>query len=298
MKFKAAFIGILLSSVFANFSSAQTVQKTIAGPSDNPPYAAIRPYWIDKPVIEVIGRSNVQFDPNIASMNFTIQEINEDADKGLILLNKRSKPAFEKVKELIGENGKISISYSRSAIYEQYRDKEGNKKNNTRDDKVENYVLAYRIYVSTDKIENIPIIKAEIMAIGNTIQEGNTDFQFLPSTEQSRLVFKAAVVDAKERAKDIAELHGKNIKLLVINEGASQCLSSPTVITGFQRDDYGSTKQALAIKRNSNSFVANSKVEYDSQKYETVLQASDLILPFAPQKVSLTAQVCMVYAIE
>lgn len=273
-------------------SNAQNVVKTISGPSDNPSYAAIKPYWIDRPVIEVIGRSNVMFNPNRVSLNFTVQEINDNADEGLAKLTKRTKPVIEKVKSMLGKDDSISVNYRREAIYQQYKDKDGNKISNQREDKIENYVLRWDIAITTQKLEIAPKIKAEILAIGNSKMNQAETYSFEPSTEQTRQVFQEAVEDGSQRAQMVASVNkGSKLKLLVVQEGASQCLSSATTETGEAYDRVAANAAPMVdYHPDPVQAPANEKVQ--------VLQANDLIMPSAPSKYPLEASVCMVYAIE
>lgn len=283
---------IALALLVPQISNAQNVVKTISGPSDNPTYAAIKPYWIDRPVIEVIGRSNVMFNPNRVSLNFTVQEINDNADEGLAKLTKRTKPVIEKVKSMLGKDDSISVNYRREAIYQQYKDKEGNKISNQREDKIENYVLHWDIAITTQKFEIVPKIKAEILAIGNSKMNQAETYSFEPSMEQTRQVFQEAIEDGSQRAQMVASVNkGSKLKLLVVQEGASQCLSSATTETGEAYDRVAANvTPAPDYPAEPIQVQANEKVQ--------VLQANDLIMPSAPSKYPLEASVCMVYAIE
>lgn len=291
---KYSFIALALFT--PQFANAQSVVKNIAGPVDNPPYAAIKPYWIDTPVIEVIGRSNMLFEPNRATMNFTIQEINENADEGLAKLTKRTKPVIEKVKSMLAKEDAISVNYRRQAIYEQYKDKEGNKIQNTREDKIEKYVLYWDISITTHKTENISKIKSEILAIGDARMNGAEYYSFVPSAEQSREVFQAAVKDGAERAKLISSINGNRTKLLVIQEGQSQCLSSPTTQIGnvYPNED---ARYEIAPAPPPAPIVPSMAL-FANKGAAPVLQASDLIMPSAPNKHPMSASVCMVFSIE
>lgn len=286
-------LSLIALALFApQISNAQNVVKTISGPSDNSPYAAIKPYWIDRPVIEVIGRSNVMFNPNRVSMNFSVQEINENADDGLAILTKRTKPVIEKVKSMLGKDDAITVNYRREAIYQQYKDKEGNKISNQREDKIENYVLHWDIAITTQKFEIVPKIKAEILAIGNSKMNHSEYYSFAPSTEQTRQAFQTAVEDGARRAEMVASINkGSKLKLLVVQEGQSQCLSSPTTQAGNVSAQYDMVERAAPI-------MAEAMPAPPPPPNAAKLQANDLIMPSAPAKYPLTASVCMVYAIE
>lgn len=288
-------LSLIALAIFApQISNAQNVVKTISGPSDNPPYAAIKPYWIDKPVIEVIGRSNVMFNPNRVSINFSVQEINENADEGLAKLTKRTKPVIEKVKSMLGKDDAITVNYRREAIYQQYKDKEGNKISNQREDKIENYVLHWDIAITTQKFEIVPKIKAEILAIGNSKMNGSEYYSFVPSTEQTRQVFQSAVEDGARRAEVVASINkGSKLKLLVVQEGQSQCLSSPTTQAGSSYDN-AYVERSLSPA----PMITPSPDEPPASNNSAKLQSNDLIMPSAPAKYPLEASVCMVYAIE
>lgn len=284
-------LALILTLSAPGIAFAQNATKIVSGPSDNPPYAAIKPYWIDKPVAEIIGRANVMFNPNRATMSFSVREINDNADEGLAILTKRTKPVIDKVKTMLGKDDSITVNYRRVAIYQQYKDKDGNKIENTREDKIENYALYWDISITTEKLNLVPQIKAEILAIGNSNMNGTESYDFVPTTEQSRSLFKAAIEDGQARADIVAQ--GKKLRLLVVQEGQTQCLSSPTTENG---NEYSKEYNITGAPPPSPVLAFASPPPPPSQK--SILQANDLIMPSSPDKHTMDASVCMVYAID
>lgn len=278
-----------LASILPFNAYAQPVVKTIEGPRDEPSYAALKPYWIDKPVIEIIGRANMEFDTNRVTMNFAIQEINSDSDIALDKVTKRAKPAIDRVQSLIGKNGRIEVNYSKTAIYQQYKDKEGNKIDNIREDKVENYVAVWNIRVETNDVNLVPRIKAELLAAGNSKMIGQAYYSFVPTNLQQRQIFAAAIDDAKERAKLIADTQGVKLKLLVAQEGRSECIGNPS-------SGYGYAPAAPPPPPPAPIMAMDNMVKLTGAK--TVLEANNLIMPASPAKQTLNSSVCMIYAIE
>lgn len=283
------FLLISVLSMLPASLMAQPVLKTIEGPRDEPSYSALKPYWIERPVIEIIGRANMEFDTNRVTMNFAIQEINSDSDVALDKVTKRAKPAIDKVQALIGKNGRIEVNYTKTAIYQQYKDKEGNKIDNIREDKVENYVAVWNIRIETNDVNLVPRIKAELLAAGNSKMVGQAYYSFVPTNVQQRQIFAAAVEDAKDRAKIFAEGQGIKLRLLVAQEGRSECLGNSTGY-GYAPAPAPPPPPAPVMA------MDNNMVKLSGAK--TILEANNLIMPASPAKQTLNSSVCMIYAIE
>lgn len=273
------FFGMLFVSQSAN---AQKVVETIIGPSDTPNYSALAPYWLKSPTIEVIGRSEMEFEANTAVAVFRVTEIDRDSDSALLKVSNRTKPIIDKLVQEFKSKIKINATYYREVIYQQYRDKEGNLINYDREDKVDNYVVGWTIRIETSEPIIMAKIRSEILAIEKSRQIGETDYKLNATPDQHRQVFAAAIEDGKARAKLVADAHGTKLKLLTIQESRNECLSSPS---GFGKTGSNSDSKAYA----ENIIITGSRIK---------ARPVDLMLPETPRPEKLQAIVCMIYGLE
>lgn len=292
LKFRNA--SILASIFVSTLANAQQVAKPPESPF--PPSAVNRPYWVDKPMIEIIGRANGEFDANRVTMNFSIKELNSDSQKALIKLNDKSRPAIENLQKLIGKLGDIEVTYQLTPIYQQYKDSDGVKINNQREDKIENYVARYNFRVVLNDVSIAPKVKAEILATQGAEMTGQPYYSFEPTIEQTRKVFGLALEDGKERAKLVANTYGSKLKLLTFGEGQDDCKSyASTTNATVQMDSPAPAYYAPPPPPPPPAPVA---LNMFGTAAKPAILASDLILPSAPAKHKLSSSVCMVFGIE
>ncbi len=262
----------------------QNIVRTINGPSDTPNYAALEPYWARKPVVEILGRSKMEFESNKAKLRFIVAEVDKDPDQALLKVSKNTQPVIEKIMGILGKDGRVDVNYYRDVIYQQYKDKDGNKIENTREDKIENYVIGWSIIIETKNINLIPTIRAEILAIENSRMTDKVEYSFSPTPIQERQLFTAAIEDGKERAKIISDAYGVKLKLLMTQEGRTECLGSPS---GYGETNSGGMKTYAGVKETV--VVSGSRMK---------ARPVDLIMPASPETNELKSLVCMVYAVE
>lgn len=287
---------IVFSAVFPSIAISQPLANS---PNQSyPPSAINRPYWADKPMIEIIGRAIAEFDANRVTLNFSIKELNSDSQKALVKLNTKARPTIEALRKIIGKNGDFEVTYQLVPIYQQYKNSDGVKVSNQRDDKIENYSARYNFRVELNDISLAPKVKAEILAIEGAETMGSPIYSFEPTAKQTREVFALALEDAKIRAKMVGDLYNSKLKLLTFGEGQDDCKSMASTEPLVERKtiadveiDVPDPVQRLVVDSSENSY------EYQSNSKPSIL-ASDLILPIAPEKNKLDASVCMVFAIE
>lgn len=292
MKNSISILGIF-AAIVPNFAFSQPIVKP-ENPA-YPPSAVNRPYWADKPMIEIIGRANGEFDANRVTLNFSIKEINSDSQKALIKLNDKSRPAIETLQKIIGKSGDIEVTYQLVPIYQQYKDSDGIKISNQREDKVENYVAKYNFRVVLYDTSLTPKIKAEVLAIKDAEMSGQPYYSFEATTDQTRKVFGLALDDGKERAKMVASLYNSKLKLLTFGEGQDDCKSFASTVNATEPMDNYSKTYAYAPPP---APPPAPMVSVTGSAAKPAIIASDLILPSAPAKYKLSASVCMVFGIE
>ena len=257
----------------------------------------VTPYWTRMPVIEAIGRANMQVAPNRASFSVTYLETDKDAEDAMKLAVQRGKVAYDAVKKIAGDKAVVQSSVSVNAYYEQYRTKDGNKVENDRADKVAGYEARVTLSVIVEDVAVAGKARAGALALS---PESSTPLSTYleATTEMNRAAYEAAVADGAARAKASAQAAGTKLgKLMVVQEGDGPCLGRWSTTAGTDNDyyNYSSPAYAEAPPPPPPAPVATGMV---GRKQVTISQADidALDLPSDTRKLSISSSVCMVYA--
>jgi uncharacterized protein len=277
----------LSATLAATGAVAQTAVRSL--PPEDTTYAALRPYWIERPVIEVIGRASLDFQPNRARLMVQMEAMDPDADRAQMAVSDRARAAVARVQQLAGSKAKVTAVATREEVYEQYRTRDGTRVENERSDKVEFYVQRWAITVVLEDPALASRVRAELLAAGNAQELGSVGFWFEPSPAETRALFQAAVDDGTARAEIAARASGgARLRLLVMQEGQQQCLSVPTNQGGAL--DYSARAMAAP--------PAPPPPPPPPGSSSRRLTASDVTLPADPETTRMQTSVCMVFALD
>lgn len=292
----AAAVGLaLIPAATASAQAAPSAQpspgivRTAAAPPDVPPYAALQPYWASRPVIEAIGRADLRFQPNRVALRVEMFAVNANSNVALNEVSAAAQAAVARAREIAGDKAKISATSSVEINYEQYRERDGTRIENERLDKVESYTHTWTVSVELSDIALLPRVRAALLAGENAQQVGAAQFRLEPDAAQARAVWQAAVEDGRERARIAATAHGGTLRLLVLQEGRNECLSSPTTDAAPRMAFQDRTTNGAAFAEAGEVILRGAR---------NARVAANYVMPAEPEPVSLTAQVCMVYALE
>lgn len=283
---------ILLAAAPAAF--AQSASPT--GGRDYQEDVYVTPYWTRMPVIEAIGRANMQVAPNRASFSVTYMETDKDADDAMKLAVQRGKVAYDAIKKIAGEKAIVQSSVSVEAYYEQYRNKDGTKVENDRADKVAGYQARVTLSVQVEEVSVAGTARAGALALG---PESSTPLSTYleATTEMNRAAYEAAVADGAARAKATATAAGSKLgKLLAVQEGNGPCLGRWSTTAGT--DDsyyYDSYATAAPPPPPPPAPLAEGMI---GRERVTISQADidALNLPSDTRKLTISSSVCMIYA--
>ena len=256
----------------------------------------VTPYWTRMPVIESIGRANMQVAPNRASFSVTYLETDKQAEDAMKLAVQRGKIAYDAIKKIAGEKAIVQSSVSVDAYYEQYRNKDGTKVENDRADKVAGYEARVTLNVLVEDVSVAGKARAGALALS---PESSTPLSTYleATTEMNRAAYEAAVKDGAERAKATASAAGSKLgKLLAVQEGEGPCLGRWSTTSGTDDDYYrGSPAYASAPPPPPPAPVVTGMI---GRKQVTISQADidALDLPSDTRKQTISSSVCMIYA--
>ena len=257
------------------------------------------PYWTRVPVIEVLGRANMEVAPNRASFSVTYLETDKASKDAMQKAVDRGRLAYNTIKQAAGEGAIVQSSVNVTALYEQYRDKDGNRIDNQRSDKIRAYEARVTLNVTVEDVSKAGTARAGALALGPENSTGLSTFLQRP-TEMNRAAYEAAVADGAARAATTASASGARLgKLMVVQEGNGPCLGSWSSMAGSDYDYYraSSVPAPPAPPPPPPAPVASGMVD---GRQVTITQADidALNLPSDDRLQQISSSVCMIYTIQ
>ena len=284
------------------FAIAASGTATLASAQSAPDFqneAFTTPYWTRSPVIEVLGRANMEVAPNRASFSVTYLETDKDSKKAMQLAVERGRLAYETIKKTAGDTAVIQSSVNVTALYEQYRDKDGNRIDNQRSDKIRAYEARVTLSVVVDQVAKAGAARAGALALGPENSSGLSTY-LERTTEMNLASYEAAVKDGAERARATAAASGATLgKLMGVQEGGGPCLGQWSSMAGRDYDYYRSAPAAMAPPPPPPppSPVASGMID-GRQVTITQAEIDSLNLPSDDKKQQISSSVCMIYALN
>jgi len=193
------FLSRLTGALLAATTAAAFLPALAQGAPDFQDQAFTTPYWTRVPVIEVLGRADMQVAPNRANFSVTYLETDKDSKKAMQLAVERGRLAYETIKKAGGKDSVIQSSVNVTALYEQYKDKDGNRIDNERSDKIRAYEARVTLSVTVEDVSKAGTARAGALALGPENSSGLSTY-LERTTELNREAYEAAVKDATARA--------------------------------------------------------------------------------------------------
>ncbi len=252
-----------------------------------------RPYWLDRSVIEVIGRAQIEVQPDEARFSVTFREVARDSLSATQGATDRARLATAAIRSRGGDAVEINSSADIDAIYEEYRNREGDRQSSERADQIANYSVSVTLDITVKDIARAANVRAAAMAVGPE-EAGDLGFVLRETAPAMRRAYGSAVEDAAARARISAQASGAQLgRLLVLQEGQGPCLghwvSAPSRTRNLQN-----TPVTQATESGDEIIVTGSRIG------ELRLSAQDIARMQLPEDLGpilLSAQVCAIYAV-
>jgi uncharacterized protein len=292
--------GRLSGCLLALLTTASALPAFAQGAPDFQDQAFTTPYWTRVPVIEVLGRADMQVMPNRASFNVTYLETDKDSKKAMQLAVERGRLAYDTIKQAAGDKSIVQSSVNVTALYEQYKDKDGNRIDNERSDKIRAYEARVTLTVTVEDVSKAGTARAGALALGPENSSSLSTY-LERTTELNRAAYEAAVKDGALRAKSTAEASGAKLgKLMVVQEGNGPCLGNWSSMAGSDYDYYRAAPPAPPPPPPSPMAKAQVAGGMIGGKQIVITQADidALSLPSDDKKQGVSSSVCMIYQIE
>ncbi len=251
-----------------------------------------RPYWLNRSVIEALGRSDLRVPADMASFSVTFREVDEDSRDAMFAASDRARLAAAAIRSRGGDGVSVTSRAEIQAIHQEYRNREGERLASERDDRIDNYAVSVTLTVIIRDVSRTANVRAAAMAVG---PEATSDVVYsLDETSPGRLrAYRAAVQDAAARARIAADASGSALGgLLVLQDGQGPCLGSWQTGTARNRAEYASV--STAIVSDDNIVVTGTRA---SQLVLTAEDIERMQLPSDIPPLQVSAQVCAIYAV-
>ena len=305
-----AFSLALLAALMAAPAVAQTAPATL-GDQYVP-----APWWMREPVIASIGYVRVELPSNRANFSASFQVVDRSAADA-------TGKAADKVRELaaalqtIGaEKVRIVTTFNTQPLYEQYRDKDGNKIDNQRADKIERYQVSAEVSIEVRDTELLEQAYATVIAAKPT-STTPVYFRLDPENDTKTALYSQAVKDAARRAHLAADDAGAKIGgVKLIDPTGRACQTD--VLAGWPSYGQGLPQPRTVDRKTvqevvvTGSGMARGEVSSPSPMSavmdvaaappppgaELTSEALAMKLPIQPPLQEMTAQACVVYGLS
>jgi uncharacterized protein YggE len=260
-----------------------------------------RPYWLDRPVIEVIGRARIEAQADRARFWVAFSEVARDAREAECNAADRARLAVAAMRARGGDAVEISSEISVEANFQEYRDNAGEVFQREGAPNVTSYTARIELNVRVLEADRAPAVRAAAFAVGPE-EAGEIGYVLDDMAGLQQQAYIAAVADAVARARGAAHAAGGNLgPLLVLQEGQGPCLgrwataSEALTLTRTLATNNLLNELPASIPRSEQMEISVTGVRSNVMRV-TAEDISRLDLPEDRVNVSASAQVCAIYA--
>lgn len=289
--------------VFASQAGAQTIVPKPPAYESSPYDKA--PWWMKDSVITQTGFVFAELPANRASFSAYFQATDADADKAHSAVIAQSKALMAALNKLGKDAVRVTTDFSMRTLYEQYRDKDGNKVENERGDKINGYQVRLDLNVEVRDVAQLEQAYALVVA-ASPASASRVYFSLQPDNATNTWLYSEAVKDAHTRALQAAEAAGAKLGAVkVIDPTGRAC---ETDILAGKKSDEGETMAAQEVRVTGVRRAAYAPppppipVPPVPQGNETAeaLQAKAMQNPFVqtPPIQRIEAKACVVYGLD
>lgn len=277
---------LILASGFVALAGAASAQEEQSGFD--------RPYWLERSVIEAVGRAELEVMPDRADFSAMFEETAREAGDASAQAADRARLAVAAMRQRGGDGVRIRSAVTLQANYEEYRTRDGAVERREGAENIRSYTARVNLSVEVNDIARAGSVRAAALAVGPE-QAQPLSFGLRLTAEHNRRVFAAAAADAAARARAAAEAASARLgPLLVLQEGQGPCLG----------EWYGSRPGTYAPPppppppappmASVNEIVVTGARGRQLQVTQDQIDRLDLPADIAPMH--LSASVCAVYA--
>jgi len=263
------------------------------------------PWWMKESVITQTGYVFTEIPANRASFSATFLTVADTAEKAQNLAIAQTKGLNQALDKLGKDKVRVSTSFSMRALYEQYRDKSGNRIEDQRGDKIEKYQVSLNLSVEVRDAALLERAYALVLAAAPT-SSTPIGFNLQPDNETNTWLYTEAVKDAHTRALQSAAAAGGKLGGIKVIDPTGRACETDILARGADNGWDPTMAQEVMVSGARKAYApppppqpapAMAGLTLNSAEY---LEAKALQNPFiqTPPLQRLEAKACVVYGLN
>jgi len=298
-------LALISDAAVARPVRAQAAAAPIPTPASSSPYDKA-PWWMRESVITQTGHVYTEVPANRAAFTATFLAVDSTVDKAQAKVIAQTKTLQEALARLGKDSVRVTTDFSMRALYEQYRDKNGNRIEDERGDKITGYQVSLDISLEVRDMSVLEKAYALVLASSPT-STTEIRFRLQASNEALAWLYTEAVNDAHRRALAAASAAGGQLgPVKVIDPTGRACHTDilargapETVITADEIGVLPDMSVTESLQRVSGVTVSRFNKKEASADVDA-LEARALANPFVqtPPLQRLEATACVVYGLN
>ncbi|WP_343684199.1 SIMPL domain-containing protein [Asticcacaulis sp.] len=261
------------------------------------------PWWMKTPVITQTGYVRTEIDANRANFSASFLAVGKTADEAQQKAVAQTRALTDALKKLGKDAVRVNTSFSMRVLYEQYRDKEGNRIENQRGDKIEAYQVSMGLDVKVYDLRTLERAYALVLAASPTASQP-VYFSLEPDNATKTWLYNEAVKDAARRARQAAEAAGGKLGAVKVIDPTGRACQTDILARGEPRggQDFEPTTVAYDMPPPPPKLQVREPVveamSAPSPVEQLEAKAAQNAFIQAPPLNELTAQACVVYGLN
>lgn len=301
---RSALVSACLAVLLVSSAAEAQAVKSSAAPAPASASAYDRaPWWMRDSVITQTGFVYTEIPANRATFSASFLSVDETADKAQAKAIQQTKALNQALSKLGKDAVRVTTGFSMRALYEQYRDKNGNRVEDQRGDKINGYEVRLNIGIEVRDMTQLEKAYALVLAASPT-STGAINFDLRPSNETNTWLYNEAVKDARQRATGAATAAGGRLgEIKVIDPTGRACETDILARSGSGLYDDTDAMEVAAppppvVQPRVTAMAYNEPPEKLSDT--DALEAKALANPFiqTPPLRRLEAKACVVYGLN
>jgi hypothetical protein len=265
------------------------------------------PWWMAQPIIASTGYVETDLRANRARFTAEFRSVARTAQEANRAAAEQVRGVARSLAAVGAERVQVRTGFNTEPIFEQYRDRQGNRVDNERADRVENYASTGTLDIEVRDLRLLEQVYAAVFAARPT-SVAQVEFRLDPGNEARTELFNRAMQDAARRARLAAEATGARLGPVRLIDPTGRACETDVLVAGAPRS-YGQVGvepfgvpppppppppapvQAVTGEEVLDVVVTGSRGRGERPAPE------DLRLPIQAPLQRLTARACVVYAL-
>lgn len=293
---------VIAGAAFAMQAGAQTAAPK--PPAYEPSFYDKAPWWMKDSVITQTGFVFAELPANRASFSASFQATDTASDKAQAAVIAQSKALMAALDKLGKDAVRVTTDFSMRTLYEQYRDKDGNKVDNERGDKITGYQVTLDISVEVRDVAQLEKAYALVMAAA-PISASRVYFSLQPDNATNTWLYSEAIKDAHTRALQAAEAAGAKLGPVKVIDPTGRACETDILAGQKSGDDNDADATEVVVTGARRQSVqpppaVQPRVTGEYRANADELEAKAMQNPFVqtPPIRRIEAKACVVYGLD